>query len=72
MEKDNLMPTQHYDVPYGWIRNWYVAILLVKLNVIWNQNWNAERVIVFSDCCFAALPPGVCLKKHTWTDILMS
>ena len=41
------MTTQCYDVPSSRIRNWYVGIILVELDGIWNFHWNMERVIFF-------------------------
>ena len=47
MEKANCFFTQHYDVPYGRVSNRFVATLSVELDVIWNQRYNAERMIFF-------------------------
>ena len=40
------MPTQRYEEPSSHISNWYVGIILVDIDGIWNHHWNAERVIV--------------------------
>ena len=39
--------TQLHDVLYGWVRNIFVLTLVVELDGIQNQNYNAERVIIF-------------------------
>ena len=47
MEKKVIITTQFYDVPSGEIRNQFVGILLVELDIIWNRQWNAGMVIIF-------------------------
>ena len=39
--------TQRYDLLYGRIGNWFVKTLKVIIDGICNQQWNAERVIIF-------------------------
>ena len=41
------LPTQRYDVPSGWVEKQFVTTLMVDLDKILNQQWNAESVIVF-------------------------
>ena len=47
------MTTQCYDLLSGWIRNLYVGIILVELNIIWNFYWNTERTILFKTVIFS-------------------
>ena len=46
-EKLVCLPTQSYDAPSGQVGNFFVSILAVELDVIQDQKWNSNRVIVF-------------------------
>ena len=40
-------PAQRYDVLSGRVRKRFVDHLAVETDIIWNQHWNAEKVIIF-------------------------